>query len=232
LLIQGYLMPKSAVKKLQDQIKAESIAVDLINGKTQREALLNVGYKDSTASHRSNEIIGKSGSIVKFLEDYRQETVPLLLGNLKKMSSALSIPDSSPEGWQKVIEDKNFNKMYKLMKLSVSVTQDLLDRQGYGKINKSMSVKKTINSRDLRQADKEIQELESRLQEQEGITAVKSLVSLHNTLPDNGKQAVQVNPSRAKTVLGKDSMIPGIKDNNIDASGIVQPNVLRVIDAQ
>lgn len=154
---------RKAVRSYLLAVKGQLIAKGLMQGLNQEKACLKAGYKPSTARYNSNKIITNTNArewFNKLIESKAEKLIEGLTDTAELTASAVR------EIKESVINGRDLKRagvLTSLVKESTRVTQDLLDRAGYDKINKHMSIKKVYEGDSIEDIDKRMMILEAQL---------------------------------------------------------------------
>jgi phage terminase small subunit len=131
--------------------QAQGIAIDLMNGKSQADSLRNNGYKENTALYNSTETL-KNNKIQHYLQKLKTSVSERMFS---KIESIADLPET--------MKTKHGEKADPTV---LKAAESLLDRAGYGKINKSMHVSKKVSEyKNIDEVKKRIAEVEAQLAE-------------------------------------------------------------------
>jgi hypothetical protein len=170
-------------REYHTDLKGQLIGCELIKGSKNLDAVKHAGY-NTNSRHTAHRIIRYTHA--------REWASSFLENRAGRMLEGLEILGSKTESLSKnidtALETRDLNKvkaLTALAKITVSTTQDLLDRAGISKITKHFSVKKNISElEDVHDVEKRILELESKLGMKVNDTAVTHAQGTGDTQAD------------------------------------------------
>jgi hypothetical protein len=143
-----------------NDIKAESIARDIIsNPDKSQTSILKPYYPNMKTLTTNTSKILSNNKIQHFLKRFRDENTEVWFSNLNEIANI----ETEVPVYNKAGEVVDVVQDARLLSVKAKTNQDLVDRAGHTKINKSITITKKVDSIDnIDELDKRMRELEEK----------------------------------------------------------------------